>query len=61
MREGWRSAKKNERGMTMVLVFEEEVMRVICAYGLRAESEKDQFYNEMACKWDLQNCSEIVL
>ena len=35
----------------MVLVFEEEVIRVICAYASqvgRAECEKDRFYNDMA-------------
>ena len=37
--------------MAMVLVFEEQVTRVICAYAPqvgRSECEKDQFYNDMA-------------
>ena len=36
--------------MAMVVVFEEEVMRVIRGYGPqagRSNCEKDQFYNEM--------------
>ena len=50
--------------MKMVLDFEEEVIRVICAYAPqvgRSECEKDQFYNDIASEWDLQNPSEVVL
>ena len=42
----------------MVLVFEEEVIKVICAYAPqvgRSEYEKNQFCNDMANEWDLQN------
>ena len=56
--------RKSDRGMTMVLAFEEEVTRVICAYAPlvgRSECEKDQFYNGMASEWDLQNFGEVVL
>ena len=48
----------------MVLVFEKTVIRVICAYVPqveRSECEKDQFYNEMASEWDLQNSGKVVL
>ena len=41
--------------MVMVLVFEEEVIRVTCAYApqvRRSNCEKDQFHNEMACLGD---------
>ena len=27
----------------------------------RSECEKDQFYNDMASEWDLQNPGEVVL
>ena len=50
--------------MAMVLVFEEEVIRVICAYAPqvgRSECEKYQFHNDMASKWDLKNSGEVVL
>ena len=43
--------RKNDRVMAMMLVFEQEVIRVICAYAPqvgRSESEKDQFCNDMA-------------
>ena len=49
--------------MAMVLVIEEDV-GVICAYAPqvgRSECKKDQFYNDMAGEWDLQNPEEVVL
>ena len=48
----------------MVLAFEDEVIRVIDEYapqGGRSESEKDQFYNDTASKWNLKNPGEVVL
>ena len=50
--------------MTMVLVSEEEVIRIICAYVPqvgRSECKKDQFYNDMASEWDFQNPVEVIL
>ena len=50
--------------MATVLVFEEEVIRVICAYAPqvgRSECKKDDFYNNMASEWDLQNPGEVIL
>ena len=43
--------RKSEKVMAMVLVFEEEVIRVIYAYAPqvgRSECKKDHFYNDMA-------------
>ena len=48
----------------MAMVFEEEVIRVICAYAPqvgRSECKKDHFYNDMASEWDLQNPGEVNL
>ena len=48
----------------MVPVFEEGVIRVICAYApqiQRSECKKDQFYNDMASDWNLQNPGEVIL
>ena len=61
--EVWR---KSDRVMTMVLAFEEEeeVIRVMCAYAPnvgRLECKKEQFYNDMASEWTLQNPEEVVL
>ena len=50
--------------MATTLVFEEEVIRVICAYApqiRRSECKKDHFYNDMASEWDLQSLGEVVL
>ena len=55
--------RKSDRAMAMVLAFEEEVIRVMCAYApqvVRSDCEKDQFYNDMASEGDLQNPSEVV-
>ena len=56
--------RKIDRVIAMVLVSEEEVSRVISTYAPqvgRSECEKDQFYNDMASTWDLQNPGEVVL
>ena len=56
--------RKSDRVMAMALAFEEEVIRVICAYTPqvgKSECEKDQFYIDMASEWDLQNPSKVVL
>ena len=50
--------------IAIVLVFEEKFIRVICAYASqvgRSDCKKDQFYNDMASQWDLQNPGEVVL
>ena len=42
--------RKSHRVIALVLAFEKEVIRVICAYAPqvgRSECEKDQFYNDM--------------
>ena len=55
--------RKSDRVIAMVLVFEEEVIKVICAYAPqvgRLECEKDQFY-KMASEWNLQNPGDVIL
>ena len=50
--------RQSDRVMAMVLVFEEEDMRVLCAFWPhvgRSAYEKNQFGNEMSREWDLQN------
>ena len=49
--------RKSDRLMTMMLVFEEEDIKVIlaCAPQVgRSECKKHQFYNDMVGEWDLQ-------
>ena len=48
--------RKSDRVIAMVLIFKEEVITVICAYAAqvgRSNCEKDQFYNEILCEWNL--------
>ena len=55
--------RKSDSVMAMVPVFEEKVIRVICAYATQIERsvcEKDQFYNDMARERDLQNPGEVL-
>ena len=51
--------------MLIVLIFGEEIVREICAYGPqsgRTMAEKWQFYdNELACEWNLRSNAEMVL
>jgi len=56
--------RKSDRVMAVVLIFEEVVVRVICAYGPqsgRSEEEKDVFYDKMVSEWDLSTAKEFVL
>ena len=42
--------RRSDRVMTVVMVLEEEVLRIICVYGLqsgRTPAEKEHFYDEM--------------
>ena len=55
---------ESDRVMAVVLALDEEDIGVTCAYASqvgRSEREKDQFCNDMASEWDLQNPSEVVL
>ena len=42
--------------MTVVVVFEEDVLRLICGYatqGGRSFEEKQSFHDELKCWWDM--------
>ena len=46
------------------MVFEKEVLRVICAYAPqvgRSQCKKDQFYDDIASEWGLRHPGEVVL
>ena len=50
--------RKSDRVMTVVLAFEEEVVRIICVYGPqtgRTSVEKEHFYNELSSECDLHD------
>ena len=64
MCEGVVEDGRSDRVTPMVLMFGEEVVRVICAYGPqsgRAMAEKQRFYDELACEWNLRSNAEMVL
>ena len=49
--------------MAIGLVFEEEVVRVICAYAPQngKPDAEERFYEEMAREWSVANENELVL
>ena len=50
--------------MTAVMALEEEVVRIICEYGLQSGTmgaEKERFYDDFRSEWDLHNEDEPVL
>ena len=56
--------RRCDRVMAIGLVFEEEMVRVICAYAPlteKPEAEKERFYQEMAREWSVANEIELVL
>ena len=55
--------RKSGRAMVVVLAFGEQVIRVISAYGPKAErplEEKHMFYDELTGEYELQNLSEVA-
>ena len=55
--------RKSNRVMAIVLTFEKEVMRMICAHGPRSgwpDTEKVCLYDKMVSKFDLGSSSEII-
>ena len=56
--------RKSNRVMTVVMALEEEVVRIICVYGLqsgRTCAEKERFYGDLGSEWDLHSVGELVL
>ena len=46
----------SDRVMTVVVVYEEDMLRLICAYDLqsgRSLEEKQSFYDELKSEWDM--------
>ena len=55
--------RKSDRVMTVVMALEEEVVRIICVYGLqsgRTGAEKERFYDDLRSEWDLHSMGELV-
>ena len=56
--------RRSDRVMTVVMVLEEEVLRIICVYGPqsgRTAAEKEHFYDDLRSEWDLHSVGELVL
>ena len=52
----------SDRMMTVV-VFEEDVQRLICGHAPqsgRSLEEKQSFYDEMKCEWDMHYADDLV-
>ena len=50
--------------MTVVVVFEEDVLRLICGYALqggRSLEDKQSFYYELRCEWDMHSAGDLVM
>ena len=54
----------SDRMMTIAVVFEEDVLRLIC--GLAPQSgrslyEKQSFYDELKCEWNMHSTRDLVV
>ena len=50
--------------MTIVVVFEEDVLRLICGYAPKSErslEEKQSFYDELKCERDMHFAGDLVM
>ena len=48
----------------ITVVFEKDVVRLICVYVLqsgRSLEEKQPFYNRMKCEWDMHSADDLVM
>ena len=56
--------RRSDRVKTVLMVLEEEVLRIICVYGPqrgRTAAEKEHFFDDLRSEWDLHSVGEIVL
>ena len=50
--------------MMTVVVFEGDVLRLICGYAPqsgRSLEEKQSFYDELKCEWDMHSADDLVI
>ena len=51
-------------GVMTVVVFEEDVLRLICGYAPqsgRSLEEKQSFYDGLKCEWDMHSADDLVM
>ena len=56
--------RRSDRVMTVVMVLEEEVLRIICVYDPqsgRTAAEKEHFNDDLRSEWNLHSVGELVL
>ena len=56
--------RRSDREMRVVMVLEEEVLRIIWVYGPqsgRTAAEKEYFYDDLRSEWDLHSEGDLVL
>ena len=50
--------------MTVVVVFEEDVLRLICRYAPqsgRSLKKKQTYYDELICEWYMHSAGDLVI
>ena len=49
--------------MTVVVVFEEDVLRLICGYAPQSERrlEENESFNELKCEWDMHSADDLAM
>ena len=50
--------------MTLVVIFEEDVLRLICGYAPQSGcslEEEQSFYGKLKCEWDMHSTDELVM
>ena len=49
--------------MTLVAVFEEDVLRLICGYAPQSgrSLEEKSFHDELQCEWDMHSADDLVM
>ena len=56
--------RKSDKVMTVMMALKEEVVRIICVYGLqsgRTGAEKERFYDDFRSEWDLHSMGEHAM
>ena len=49
---------------TLVVVFEEDVLLLICGYASqsgRSLEENQSFYDKLKCEWDMHSADDLVM
>ena len=50
--------------MNVVVVFEDDEMRLICVYALQSRGcleEEQSFYDKLKCEWDMHSAGDLVM